>query len=95
MSIFFTPADGGGNNVWKVSRETGRWLWLKSNQYNNHYYNNHSVKVQTNNKFEAIKVENRNMIKFHKNIWNIWKMKNQDEYENEDQEIMVKEQSIQ
>ena len=60
---------------WKVSRERGRWLWLKSNQYNNHYYNNHSVKVQTNNQFEVIKVENRNMIKFHKNIWNIWKMK--------------------
>ena len=45
-----------------------RRLWLKSNQYNNHYYNNHSVKVQTNNQFEVIKVENRNMIKFHKNI---------------------------
>ena len=42
--------------------------------------------MQTNNQFEVIKVENRNMIKFHKNIWNIWKMKNQDEYENEDQE---------
>ena len=45
-----------------------RRLWLKSNQYSNHYYNNHSVKVQTNNQFEVIKVENRNMIKFHKNI---------------------------
>ena len=55
-----------------------RRLWLKSNQYSNHYYNNHSVKVQTNNQFEVIKVENRKMIKISKKHLKHLKNENQE-----------------